>query len=473
VKLPAVRSTAGNVLTARSELASIRYQFGPDTLTWVLTNATGGPLRCYAVFNPQAVQAVSNDRGEVARLPLKREWKTTTWFAGRHKVTIRNGSKIWGPWEGNKQVWEASLGSQETRQVSLQVGPATDEERARVAAVAGAAPAVAPAVDADLAVWSPRDYQVFQRPSRLRGAVALRGRVRPACDRVEARVCGLLPGPWQTLPAVKPDRSFEGEVPAGAGGWYRVELRALRGDQVVARAAVDHVGIGEVFVVAGQSNSTNCSRDKLRTRSGMVATFGGDGWRPADDPQPGVHDHSRGGSCWPAFGDALYARYQVPIGIASTGHLGTSVKAWQPGGELFQWLTARMRQLGRHGFRAVLWHQGESDVGLPGDDYARRLTAVIEESKKAAGWDFPWFVARVSYQNPYNRSFETTRGAQQKLWETGVALEGPDTDTLGGDNRDNNGQGIHFSAKGLRAHGRMWADKVGAYLDKVLAAEPR
>ena len=27
--------------------------------------------------------------------------------------------------------------------------------------------------------------------------------------------------------------------------------------------------------------------------------------------------------------------------------------------------------------------------------------------------------------------------------------------------------GVHFNAKGLQAHGRLWAEKVGAYLDKV------
>jgi hypothetical protein len=80
-------------------------------------------------------------------------------------------------------------------------------------------------------------------------------------------------------------------------------------------------------------------------------------------------------------------------------------------------------------------------------------------------------VAQVSYHNPSAPSFPTTRQGQRMLWEKGTALEGPDTDTLGGDNRDNNGQGIHFSAKGLRAHGQMWADKVSTYLDKVLAAK--
>jgi hypothetical protein len=27
---------------------------------------------------------------------------------------------------------------------------------------------------------------------------------------------------------------------------------------------------------------------------------------------------------------------------------------------------------------------------------------------------------------------------------------------------------VHFSAKGLDAHGKMWAEKVSAYLDTVL-----
>ena len=48
------------------------------------------------------------------------------------------------------------------------------------------------------------------------------------------------------------------------------------------------------------------------------------------------------------------------------------------------------------------------------------------------------------------RSLPNPRAGQKKLWETGVAFEGPDTDTLTGDNRDQGGKGIHFSPKGLQ-----------------------
>jgi hypothetical protein len=416
------------------------------------------------VFGP-AVKAVNNDQGDWAKTPVAREWPRTTWFAGQARLHVEGGNNIWGPFDGPHQVWAAYLVSQETRKIVLKVGTASDAEAQDLATLTGANP--------NLALQSPLDYQVFQRASRARGVVRVRGKAKPDCDKVEARLSGQsaegpLPDKWQAL-KLGEGRAFEGDLPAPAGGWYRLEVKALKGDRPVAETAVDHVGVGEVFVMAGQSNATNCSPDKLKQKSGMVSTFGGDGWRLGDDPQPGVHDNTGGGSPWPAFGDALYAKYKVPVGIASVGHAGTSVNQWQPGGELFKHLLTRVGQLGRNGFRGVLWHQGESDVNMPGDEYAKKMGNLIQGSKKEAGWDFPWFVAQVSYQNPYNTSFAAVRSGQKKLWDTGVALEGPDTDTLGGDNRDNNGAGIHLSAKGLNAHGKMWADKVGVYLDKVLA----
>jgi serine/threonine protein kinase len=464
LKLETIERPSPDVLTAKSGMASIRYEFGPDTLTYTVKNSTPGPLAFFMVFSP-AVQAVNNDQGEWAKTPVAREWPRTTWFAGQARLHVEGGNNIWGPFEGPHQVWGAYLAAQEERKIVLKVGTATDAEALDLAKLTGANP--------NLTLQSPLDYQVFQRASRQQGVVRVRGKIKPDCDKVEARLGGqfaggALPDKWEAL-KLGSDHTFEGDLTAPAGGWYKLEVKALKGEAPVAETAVNHVGVGEVFVMCGQSNATNCSQDKLKQTSGMVATFGGDGWRLADDPQPGVHDNTGGGSPWPAFGDVMYKKYKVPIGIASTGHAGKSVNEFQPGGELFKHLMTRIGQLGRNGFRAVLWHQGESDVNMEPDEYARKMGNLIQASKKEAGWDFPWFVAQVSYQNPYNPSFPKVRAGQKKLWDTGVALEGPDTDTLGGDNRDNNGAGIHFSAKGLRAHGKMWADKVGAYLDKVLA----
>jgi hypothetical protein len=188
----------------------------------------------------------------------------------------------------------------------------------------------------------------------------------------------------------------------------------------------------------------------------------------ADDPQPGAADESQGGSFWPAFGDAMFAKYRVPIGVAVTGYGGTSVNQWQPDGNLFDWMMKRIFQLGPGGFRALLWHQGESDVGMSAEEYFLKLKRVITTSRHKAGWEFPWLVAQTTYHNPEKTRDEAIRSAQQRTWTDGVALRGPDTDVLAGDHRDLEGQGVHFSPKGLKAHGEMWAERVTEYLDEVL-----
>lgn len=322
-----------------------------------------------------------------------------------------------------------------------------------------------------LLIASPSDYQVFQRQSRTWGEVSFSGRAPVDCKEVSIRFFGKpmegrLNSTWRKVPVDPVAHTFNAEIGLPAGGWYQAEVWA--GND---HATIDHVGIGEVFVGAGQSNSTNSGGEGgLKTETKMVSTFGGDSWRLADDPQPGVHDKSGGGSFWPAFGDAMFQKYRVPIGLAVTGHGGTSVNQWQKDGELFNWTLGRIRQLGKNGFRALLWHQGESDTGMTTEEYEGKLQQIILDSQRAAGWAFPWIVAQVSYHNPKEPLFRSTRNAQRALWNGGVALEGPDTDMLGGSNRDGGGNGIHFSPAGLKAHGRLWADKVSAWLDQVIAA---
>ncbi len=134
-----------------------------------------------------------------------------------------------------------------------------------------------------------------------------------------------------------------------------------------------------------------------------------------------------------------------------------------------------MKQLGPHGFRAVLWHQGESDANqndptrtLPGNLYRQYLAQLIHDSRREIGWDVPWFVAQVSYHLPGDEASPDIRAAQKSLWDAGIALEGPDTDALKGELRERNGQGIHFSGKGLREHAARWAEKVSPWLETQL-----
>ncbi|HEX8911352.1 MAG TPA: sialate O-acetylesterase [Humisphaera sp.] len=363
-----------------------------------------------------------------------------------------------------------------------------------------------PAPAADVALTEPTDYQVFQRATRAAGEVRLRGQYAGA-TAVEARIVpagggGTGEPAWQKAAARFDGPAFDATLPVPAGGWYRLEVRLSKDGAAVGSAVVEHVGVGEVFVVAGQSNSANHGEEKQTTRTKRVAAFDGKAWRLADDPQPGAS--GKGGSFLPPFADAIAERFDVPVGLIGCGIGATSVREWLPKGATFPnpptiegrvgkrpdgtWeskgaafatLVERMRSAGPRGFRAVLWHQGESDANqkdptrtLPGKLYRAYMEQLIRESGKLAGWDAPWFVAQVSYHVPGDEASPDIRDAQAALWKDGVALQGPDSDALKGDLRERGGKGVHFSGKGLRAHAAAWADKVGPWLEKELAREP-
>jgi len=319
---------------------------------------------------------------------------------------------------------------------------------------------------------SPQAFQVFQRETLQDGVIVVSGRIFGKCKTLRMKIKGRKYDKseyetWSEIPVCPQTGIFFSRVKSPAGGWYRIALQESgKGGKNVSEIIIDNVGVGEVFVGAGQSNSTNCGEFKTCQKSGMVSAFDGESWRPGDDPFPGVQDGSAGGSYYPAFGDALFEKYGVPVGIASTGYGGTSVNQWQPADALHKGMMARIHQLGRGGFRAVLWHQGESDCHINCTDYYEKMIPVIRSSTQKAGWEFPWFVVQATYHNPEKMSDPEIRMAQKRLWDDRIALEGPDTDVLVGMDRDLNGQGIHFSPQGLKKHGRMWAEKVAVYLDK-------
>ena len=325
-------------------------------------------------------------------------------------------------------------------------------------------------------IQSPRDYQVFQRKTATQGVVRLKGRAPTGIDRLEVQIRG----DWLPVAVNKADGRFEAELAVPPGGWYACHVRATAGGRVSSSADVPHVGVGEVFVVAGQSNSANHGEEKQRTRTGMVAAFDGAGWRLANDPQPGAS--GGGGSFMPAFGDAIAEHFKVPVGIVACGVGATSVRQWLPkgatfpnpptllggvaqlpdgrwesNGTIFSAFTGRMKLLGPHGFRVVLWHQGESDANqkdptrtLPESLYRQYLQQIIRDSRREIGWDASWFVAQVSYHVPGDEASPEIRAAQAALWKEGMALEGPDSDSIKGDFRERNGKGVHFMRQRTR-----------------------
>ncbi|MGE4182265.1 MAG: sialate O-acetylesterase, partial [Limisphaerales bacterium] len=351
---------------------------------------------------------------------------------------------------------------------------------------------------------SPVNYQVVQRDASGAGTLSVAGSLAESVAdavTIQFRILGgSANANWNDLATLPPGaRDFHTPLSLRAGGWYRLEVRAFsvpEGPEDNVDSAVDHVGVGEVFVIAGQSNSANHGEERQLTQTGRVATFTGTEWVICRDPQSGASGD--GGSFVPPFGDAIAERFKVPVGIIATGVGATSVREWLPRGErfpnpptltrnvtqisphewesqgtLFERFIGRLTPLGPRGFRAVLWHQGESDANqkdpsrtLPGALYRKHMESLIRETSRRIGWNPPWFVAQASYHTPDDPGSPDLRAAQKALWTAGIAFEGPDTDALTGTYRDGGGKGVHFSGPGLREHGSRWAEKVGTWLTR-------
>ncbi len=340
---------------------------------------------------------------------------------------------------------------------------------------------VASGPDAQRLILSePTGHAVFQRDSRDWADLAVTGIVDvESATRVEARAVAMdgfngTDTDWALVDDTLLDGNFTGSLTVSAG-WYAIEVRAWDATSLVAQTTVEQVGVGEVFVAAGQSNSANFGTSRLTPQDERISAYGPDGWQTAADPQPMADGN--GGSPWPALGDMLVQRFDVPIGFISVGVGGTRVDEWLPDGPYYSRLEDALESLGPRGLRAVLWHQGEYDnyTGTSTDDYASRLSRLIEQSRIDAGWNVPWGVALAGFL-PYGtpEGQAAVVAAQQQVIEADPwTFEGASTDDLIDPTLRR--PDAHFTEAGLRAHAARWMEPISTLITEspTHAIDPR
>lgn len=260
---------------------------------------------------------------------------------------------------------------------------------------------------------------------------------------------------------------YEGTIPnVPAGGWYRLGIQAVDPGtgQEESQIMVEKIGVGEVFITGGQSNSCSFGATKTVAEEDRISAFDpkNDVWQHCEDPQPCISGFGNGngnGSPWPSAGDELYAQLQVPIGFITTGFGGSTVS------ELlnphYDAIKDAIETLKPYGYRSFLYHQGEHDAsgGTKRDEYAALLTELIQKTRTDAGYDLFWMVANAAY-TPYTSETaekEVLEGQKMVCDEKTIFL-GPYTDdmTKGCRASDN----LHFNETGLKEHGRRWAEAI-------------
>lgn len=327
---------------------------------------------------------------------------------------------------------------------------------------------------------------VFQRNLSNEASVTVTGIAPPTATLVEARFVPLAIGQgnstaWTALPFLTGSAAFRGQVQVAAG-WYRLDVRAKTSSTVLAQTQVNRVGVGEVFVVAGQSNVYGHIQRVVGSVEDRVSCVDFQQDSLSDQLLPLQFSRPTYGSAigpsqpphlWSMVGDKLVQRLNVPVLFLGAALGGSSSTAWQQGalGNLGTTTNSSVyRQLGeallhyvtRTGARAVLWHQGETDTyyGTNYQTYYNNLITVIQKSRQQLGsYPLAWMISRVSY-NGGQTSPAIISAQNQLIADLSNAYPGPASDSITGpENRPDN---IHMKGPGLIRFINSWDQALSA-----------
>lgn len=243
--------------------------------------------------------------------------------------------------------------------------------------------------------------------------------------------------PWQ-IPDYQPAEdqvtgTWETDLCIPAGGPYRIEtclaVKSVREDLTwVFRGDVRlHVGVGDVFMIAGQSNSAGYGKDTAydAPELGVHLFRNRHVWDLAAHPfnestyNAGVANADRGVtgvSPYLAFGKYFKRISRYPVGLIETAMGGMPIKKWTPGkGGLYLNMVEQAKACGK--LAGVLWYQGCSntdDKGLPG--YEENYRNVITSFRQDLGYDVPFFTFQLNREinSPYDHGYGTIREAQRR-----------------------------------------------------------
>ena len=321
-------------------------------------------------------------------------------------------------------------------------------------------------------VTAPVPRQIIQRNSGNLGAIPVRGNYSGSPAGIEARVQVMSGGSnsgtgtaWTTIASPPAGGTFSGSLTnVASGGWYQLEVRSVTAGVPGTASVIPRIGVGDIYVTSGQSNSANYGSPAASPADDRVSAwnYASGSWTKAADPMPGCD--GGGGSVWSRLGDQLAARDNIPVAFACTGVGATMVSQWVPDtGSYYPRIAAAVRAFPQGGFRGVLWHQGESDslVSTTPASYQGRLESIITRSRSDAGWQVPWFIAEVGF-HPGSTLAQEERivaGQRRAIYADPLVFPGPVTDDFHREAKLSDS--VHFNAAGLADHASQWAAVLG------------
>lgn len=291
------------------------------------------------------------------------------------------------------------------------------------------------------------EYKIFQRDGSDQYDFSLSGTYTETCTAVEASFDG---GAYTTIDAAPAGGTWSGTLVDQGVGQGDLTVRCT--NDVGASDTASNIGIGDVYVVAGQSNAEgNGENPQSYSTTGPTASVFPTVFSEADAWQVGNDATDTGGtgsSVWPILGGYIVENTDVPVAFitASAGgqrltETGTFNK---DGGNPTSYnnIINQVTQSGVNSVKAVLWFQGESDAG-------QVTQAVYNEELDELAADLqgdlsgtPDLVAGVIGYWPSEDPTDIQLAIQEAWDDNASILYGPQTYDI--DLADGAGDDIHF-----------------------------
>ena len=294
----------------------------------------------------------------------------------------------------------------------------------------------------------PRENQVFQRSNNDEAVISIQGNYGINVTKIQAKLQPVQSNQGKETPWIDIDSNpnggfFQGQI-TGKGGWYSLQIRLFDNEKLVDSIRLNRMGIGEVFVIAGQSNAQGIGKDKgdpgAKDERVISASFSNTMDNVADFNNefkyigsntnfPEDQYRSLGTNTvigpkglsnyyWASLGDSLVTKFNVPVCFFNAGWGGTTSLNWAESAQnkytQFIYVDYPFFQTGfpaenlkrilevygkKNGVRAVLWHQGETDVyaNVSTETYKKNMEMLIESIRKSTGMNMPWLISKASY----------------------------------------------------------------------------
>lgn len=318
--------------------------------------------------------------------------------------------------------------------------------------------------EGSLTITTPVSYRVFQRDTATDTAtIEIKGTYAGTSAPIEASWNG---GAYTVIDSVPRGGVYAGQLQDQPVGQGALTVRFV-GEPATA-VTVDMIGVGDIFVVAGQSNASGYgfSLQHYTPTAGITATLFGndDTWKELTDPFDSAVgqvdyssiDTSAYGSFVPLLATHIVMQERIPVAFIPAARSGTSIAQWQPGTPLYESMKRRIAIAGGV-VRAVLWFQGESDAkdGTGYAAYSKQMNTMVDQLAA----DFPGtkvMVGQIGQTRYPTEHLEAIRQAQTDLWSSNAnVLPGPVTKDI--DLSDEGGDTLHFrSDADLAAFADRW-----------------